>query len=239
VSMLKNIGFKVAIYVQNCYYTRVNLNPKNTNAIHDAYAMADIVLSISEDTSRYLTELLNVPVEKIQIQRYSINHQIFAPKNKKKIITYMPRKMADHSSRVIHALAEVLPINQWVIQPIHNMSEKQVAEALSESIIFLAFSEFEGLPVPPVEAALCGNFVIGYDGQGGKEYWHSPNFVKIEQGNIQEFVKCIQKRVMQIDSSFIEIDEMNSGIKRLADYFSKEQESDLIKQFINKVTRLN
>lgn len=239
ISMLKNVGFKVAIYVQNCYYTHVNLSPTNSNAIRDAYNMADIVLSISEDTSRYLTEVLNVPQDKIQIQRYSINHQLFAPKEKKKIITYMPRKMADHSTRVIHALTELLPSDKWVVKPIHNMNEQQVAEALSESIIFLAFSEFEGLPVPPVEAALCGNFVIGYDGQGGGEYWKSPNFEKVEQGNIQDFVKRIQSRVLQIDSSSIEIDEMNLGIKRLAEYFSKEQETDLINKFIKKATHLN
>ena len=82
---------------------------------------------------------------------------------------------------------------------INNLSEQRVAEELSRSIIFLAFSEFEGLPVPPVEAALSGNYVIGYDGQGGKEYWHEPNFTRIEQGDIQGFVNKIMKRISKID----------------------------------------
>ncbi len=238
-SMLKNSGFKVGIYVQNCYYTHVNLNSENKNANREAYELADIVLSISEDTSRYLINILNVPSYKIEIQRYSINHELFAPKDKRKIITYMPRKMADHSARVVNALMGCMPSNEWSIQAIHNMNEQQVAEALSHSIIFLAFSEFEGLPVPPVEAALSGNFVIGYDGQGGKEYWNSPNFQKIEQGNIQDFVLKTTECITEIERGSIKLDQVNEGIKYLANYFSKEKENQMMNNFIKKVKLLN
>ena len=238
LNMFKSSGFKVAIYVQNCYYTHVNLNTENKYAIRDAYDVADIVLSISDDTSKYLTKILGVQPEKIIIQRYSINQNLFTPKNKRNVITYMPRKMADHSARVVNALHALLPRDKWTIQEIHNMNEQQVAECLSESIIFLAFSEFEGLPVPPVEAALSGNYVIGYDGQGGKEYWKSPNFERIEQGNIQDFVDSVLKRVERIDRGEIEISEINSGIENLSQYFSKEQETNLISQFVDRAMTL-
>jgi glycosyltransferase involved in cell wall biosynthesis len=200
--------------------------------------LADIVLSISEDTSKYLVNILNVPKEKIVLQRYSINHELFRPKDKKKIITYMPRKMADHSNRVVNALKGILPSDSWSIQAIENMNEQQVADSLSRSIIFLAFSEFEGLPVPPVEAALCGNYVIGYDGQGGKEYWKYPNFQKVEQGNIQDFIEKILMRIHLIDSDDINIQEINSGINSLAEHFSNHKELELIKEFISKAINL-
>ena len=154
-SIFKQAGFRVAIYVQNCYLTHVNLNPDNFNAIQEAYKSADLVLSISQDSTEYLKEILKVPEEKILLQRYSINQDLFKIDTKQKIITYMPRKMADHSVRVVNALNNLLPSNEWKITPIHNMNEAQVAQVLSQSIIFMAFSEFEGLPVPPVEAALA------------------------------------------------------------------------------------
>ena len=93
--------------------------------------------------------------------------------------------------------AEVLNMlipKDWKIKALDAMSEYEIASHLSESIIFLAFSEFEGLPVPPVEAALSGNIVIGYHGQGGREYWTKPSFVEIEQGDIKLFVsKTIER----------------------------------------------
>jgi glycosyltransferase involved in cell wall biosynthesis len=187
LTKLKKMGFKVGIYVQNSYMTHININPSNKNEIIDAYSSADLILSISQDSSKYINKILKVPKEKILIQRYSIDHDLFKPSDKKKIISFMPRKMKDHSARVISALSQNIG-NDWKIHAIDNLKEIEVAEALSHSIIFLAFSEFEGLPVPPVEAAMCGNIVIGYHGQGGLEYWNEPVFKNIDQGNIQGFV---------------------------------------------------
>jgi hypothetical protein len=237
VTLLKEAGFKVGIYVQNCYLTHVNLNKNNINAILEAYAEADLILSISKDTSEYLIDILHVPQDKITLQRYSINHNIFSPKNKKLLISYMPRKMSDHSVRVVHSLSNIINKN-WIIQPIDNKTELEVAQILSHSIIFLAFSEFEGLPVPPVEAALCGNYVIGYHGQGGKEYWNLPNFLPVEQGNIQEFVKITLETIRFIESSSIDINSLNDGIMKLANYFSKDTELILINNLVNKVSQL-
>jgi glycosyltransferase involved in cell wall biosynthesis len=237
-NIFKNAGFKVAIYVQNCYYTHFNLNTNNSNAIQESYAAADLVLSISQDTTKYLINFLNIPNEKILLQRYSINTSLFLPATKSKIISYMPRKMSDHSSRVINILNSLLPANSWSIEQIHNMNEQQVADALARSMIFLAFSEFEGLPVPPVEAAICGNYVIGYHGQGGTEYWNSPNFQNVEQGNIQQFLSLIMNQVKLIDQGDVDHEELNSGILSLKNYFSKENEREFMQNLMIKSNEL-
>lgn len=49
------------------------------------------------------------------------------------------------------------------------------------SRIFLSFSDLEGLGLPPIEAALCGNYVIGYHGGGGREYWRAPTLSRLTQ----------------------------------------------------------
>ena len=110
----------------------------------------------------------------------------------------MPRKLAAHSLRVVSALTPLLP-SDWKILSIDNLSEDGVAEILSQSSIFMAFSEFEGLPVPPVEASLCGNYVIGYHGEGGREYWQAPNFTEVNQGDIQGFVKAVLNKVQLLE----------------------------------------
>lgn len=236
LQLLKDAGFKVGVFVQNCYLTHFNLSDQTP--VFNVYKQADLILSISEDTTKYLIDIFKVPPEKIVLQRYSINHDIFFPRQKDKLITFMPRKMSDHSTRVIHALSNLIDFNYWKIEPIHNMNESQVADKLSRSIIFLAFSEFEGLPVPPVEAALCGNFVIGYDGQGGHEYWHQPNFQKVEQGNIQHFVSATINTINSIESNSIPFDGINNGISSLASYFSKENEISMLQNFIKKIHSL-
>ena len=238
VQFFKNLGFRVAIYVQNCYFTHVNLNVNNDNAINEAYQSADIILSISQDTSDYLIKILNVPEEKIILQRYSIDYRLFRPRKKSKIITYMPRKMSQHSARVISALNMLIP-KDWKIKALDAMSEYEIASHLSESIIFLAFSEFEGLPVPPVEAALSGNIVIGYHGQGGREYWTKPSFVEIEQGDIKLFVSKTIENIDVIESNKLNIEEMNLNIEKIGKYFSKENEFSMLRNFIEKFNYIN
>ena len=234
VPMLKSLGFRVAIFVQNCYYTHVNLNHDNANAIADAYRDADLILSISQDTSEYLRNIFKVPEEKIVLQRYSIDSSLFRSQNKSKTITYMPRKMEQHSARVISAIRSLIP-KDWTINPLDKMSERQIATHLGESIIFLAFSEFEGLPVPPVEAAISGNTVIGYHGQGGREYWRAPSFIPIEQGDIQNFVKMILHMIAQIESNQLDINEVNVSMQATSEYFSKENEFRMLKSFIARI----
>jgi glycosyltransferase involved in cell wall biosynthesis len=238
VSKFKSMGFRVGIYVQNCYYTHINLDNNNENAILDAYREADLVLSISNDTSSYLRTIFKIPESKIIQQRYSINLDLFKPGNKSKIITYMPRKMGQHSARVVAALNLVLN-NDWEIRALDGMSERDIANNLSESMIFLAFSEFEGLPVPPVEAALSGNIVIGYHGQGGREYWAKPNFLEVEQGDIQEFVRKVIEVIHKFESNSLDLDAVNSSIEVIRDNFSYSNEIGLLKNLIAHIQRLS
>ena len=233
MDLLKNLGFKVAIFVQNGYYTHVNLNTNNPQGIRDAYLAADLILSISSDTSLYLEQILQVPKNKIVLQRYSVDPLIFKPHNKQKIISYMPRKMAQHSVRFVSAITPLLP-NGWTIQALDKMSESDIAHHLSQSIIFAAFSEFEGLPVPPVEAALSGNIVIGYHGQGGREYWKEPNFFAIEQGDLQAFITKTLQQVNAVESGVVNLNELNEGIRTLSQYFSKDNEKQMLQELMDK-----
>jgi glycosyltransferase involved in cell wall biosynthesis len=234
VATLKSMGFRVGIFVQNCYYTHVNLNPGNVNAIDEAYCQADLILSISKDTSKYLMDILNVPKEKIILQRYSVDSRLFKKSVKSKIITYMPRKMGQHSLRVVSVLSKLIP-SDWEIRSLDNMSESEVAKNMSESKIFLAFSEFEGLPVPPVEAAMSGNIVIGYHGQGGKEYWFEPSFVFVEQGDIQNFIKKTIDVIGKIDANEIDFNLIESSIEKIKKYFSNLNEIEMLKYLIKKI----
>jgi glycosyltransferase involved in cell wall biosynthesis len=234
VHTLKKLGFRVAIFVQNCYYTHVNLNQENSNAIKEAYEKADLILSISNDSSQYLINIFKIPAEKIILQRYSIDSNLFRPNNKSKTITYMPRKMEQHSARVVSSLNLLIP-KEWKLNAIDGLIESEVARNLSESIIFLAFSEFEGLPVPPVEASISGNIVIGYHGQGGREYWKEPNFIEVEQGNVQRFINETLTVIDKIESNLIDIDLINQGMRNLTNYFSKKNESLMLIEFANKI----
>jgi hypothetical protein len=184
-------GISYAIFVQNGYVIK---STNNDAKLLKSYKRAKFILSYSND----ITECVKLKFPKLQtkILKVSCALKIDNKKSKKKInlITYMSRKLPNHSNLVIDYLKPHLP-SGWFIKNLNNLNENQTYKFLNKSKIFLSFSSFEGLGLPPAEAALAGNYVIGYTGEGGKEYWKSPIFTKIDSGNIISFVKEILKKI--------------------------------------------
>jgi len=181
---------RYAVFVQNGYLCHPLLL-SDWAQMDAAFCGADLVLAISDDTA--LMVKLHYPgLDPARVLRgqYSVGESFLSAgrlaetPGRGRTITFMPRKMGTHALRVVFALQRHLPA-WWRIKAIHDVDEATCATMLFASSIFLAFSDFEGLPLPPLEAALAGNLVIGYTGQGALEYWDAPNFQEIHQGRLK------------------------------------------------------
>lgn len=200
-AQLRQVGISYGIFVQNGYYVfnGIGGDGKSMSALRNSYLMSTVVSSISDDTSSLLTAFVPKLAEKIHKVQYSIDDTMFAMgPEKQKVITFMPRKLPFHASITTRMLARQLPPT-WRIEPIHGLDEQGVAQLLQKSRIFMAFSEFEGCPVPPLEAAFSGNRVIGYTGQGGLEYWEDPIFTEVKSGDIMGFIRAVLDEVAHQD----------------------------------------
>tara|TARA_Y100000748_G_C15450722_1_gene470860 strand:+ start:110 stop:1147 length:1038 start_codon:yes stop_codon:yes gene_type:complete len=227
--LIKN-KIKYGIFVQNGYSIFFTSNEKK---LFKAYSKASFILSYSED----ITQCVKLSFPKLKTKIIKIKYSIDSKKHnskirKKNLITFMSRKLPQHSTQVVFFLKKHLP-NNWNIKDLNNIDEKEVYKNLCLSKIFLAFSNLEGLPLPPVEAAIAGNYVIGYTGEGGKDYWKKPIFTEIYSGDIRNFVRQVIKKVAEINS--------NNKLKQkqyrsLANNFSKENEIHHIKKFLNYIS---
>jgi hypothetical protein len=229
---LKSIGVDYGIFVQNGYLVGKNLQQSE---MAQCYQAAKLIICISEDAVRCVRAFFPEVSGKVIRVTYSVDSILFAPAEQKdNTIAYMPRKQKKHSDLLVPMLKRRLPAG-WEVTPIDGMNENQVATALSKSKIFLAFSDFEGLPLPPVEAALSGNFVIGYTGQGGKEYWHPPVFTEVQSGDIVDFLDKTLAKVQSIDTSGEKVQAGHQ--KMLRENFSREREARLLKEMLACIER--
>lgn len=195
---LHRLGVRYAIYVQNGYF----IHKGAREDLAQAYAQAHCILVVSEDAQRCVEMAFpqaHAPIHRmhcsIDAQRFFVDPSV----DKENLITYMPRKLADHSSKVLFFLREHLPPH-WRIEAIDRFGEAQVAKVLQRSRIFMSFSHFEGLGLPPLEAALCGNQVVGYTGQGGKEFWLPQAFIEIEMGDVLGYAEAVASLARQFDA---------------------------------------
>ena len=139
--------------------------------------------------------------------------------------------MPQHSNLVISYLKPHLP-KKWTLQNLHNLSNKEFISSMKKSKIFLSFSYLEGLGLPPVEAALAGNKVIGYTGEGGNEYWKKPIFTKINLGEINKFVKTIIKIIRNENFKKNYSKKQFNSLKKK---FSKENQLKNIRKFLKMI----
>tara|TARA_S200000501_G_C20868944_1_gene763368 strand:- start:1011 stop:2039 length:1029 start_codon:yes stop_codon:yes gene_type:complete len=187
-------GINYAIFVQNGYVIQ---STNNENKLFTAYKKAQFILSYSNDITKCINlKFPNLKTKIIKIS-YAIDLKKLRIKNKSNLITYMSRKLPVHSNLVVNYLKPQLPKN-WKIINLNRLTEEQTYKVLKKSKIFLSFSSFEGLGLPPAEAALAGNFVIGYTGEGGNEYWKKPIFTKINSGEITTYVNKIIKKIYEL-----------------------------------------
>lgn len=232
--MLQNLGVRYGIYVQNGYSASIPLYVGSSDDLKKAYSHAEIIMTISDDTSECIRLAFPDTADKIQRIFYSVDSYKFSPSsNKENLITYMPRKLARHSDLVKFFLERNLP-DDWRLQPIHGLNEAGVIDLMAKSKIFLSFSEFEGCPLPPVEAALAGNIVIGYTGEGAREYWKEPIFSLVNCGDVKTYanqVLCTIKRISSADSNV----ELEAARGELAIRYSTEAEQSSLKKMIDRI----
>lgn len=193
------------IYNQNAYLTFRNA-PISEGPFLAEKEKASVYLNprilgtfvVSDDTREFLR--LVFPKMAIYQIHNSVDGNIFNfQEEKKKQIAFMPRRNLEDIQNVIEMLKERNRIKDWTFYPIHDVPESKVATILKESALFLSFSNREGFGMPPAEAMACGCVVIGYHGQGGKEYIKHPYAHVIESGDVIHFVMTIEKVALDFD----------------------------------------
>jgi len=242
IEKLKNIINKYSIFVQNGYFIPDYINNHEQYLdFQKIYTKASFIIAISEDTKKMISKFFPIQTKNIIIANYSMEiSNTLSNQNttKKNIITYMPRKNYKHAQKVITGLFNQLPYS-WKIIPIYNMNSNQVGALLNSSKIFLSFESFGGKPLPPIEAAISGNYVIGYHGQGGKKYWNENIFTEIAPYDIGSFIDSIINKVNEISSKSFNTDAENKNFKdfkkNILKEFSNENENISVAQIIKKI----
>ena len=226
--LLINNKIPYAIFVQNGYALD---STNNFKILDEAYKHAKLILSVSDDTTKMINHVYGRFSKDILKMNLAIgSDKIKKNLKKQNLITYMPRKLPIHSQKLIFLLRNKLPRN-WKIKALANISDFEFYNFLRRSKLFLSFSYMEGLGAPPIEAAKEGNKVIGYTGEGGKDYWKKPIFTEIPNGNLDLFMKEIMQFIKSKKSHSLFFEQRIKLLKK----YSNKSELKSLKLFINKI----
>jgi glycosyltransferase involved in cell wall biosynthesis len=115
-------------------------------------------------------------------------------------IAYMKRRRSDEAAQVLKLLELRGALEGWEVVTIHGRTEREAAELLRSSQVFLSFSRLEGFGLPPLEALASGCLVVGFDGFGGRELFQPPFATSIEDGDVVAFARAVEDVIHRIDA---------------------------------------
>ncbi len=127
----------------------------------------------------------------------SIDPVLFNPGNcpRDRRIAYMPRRGFADAEQVLHMLRGRGALDGWEVVPLHGLPHAEVAKQLRTTRIFLAFSYQEGFGLSAAEAMACGNYVVGYHGFGGREFFCPEFSAPVETGDVLSFARAVEDAV--------------------------------------------
>lgn len=222
-------GIKKVIFNQNAYYSFKGYGLNNDPLI--PYLHNDFIgtIVVSKDSREYLNYVF--PDHQIFRLHNSINPAIFSfTSQKKKQICFPTRKHPDEIEQVLNIIKFKGLLNGYAVKAINNKTEKEVAEILRESLLYLSFGYPEGCPLSVAEAMACGCLVIGYHGFGGKELMDPRFSFPIDPGDVIAFAKAVEgviKAVNDLPGYYQEQTRQASTF--IAEHYSPEiEEAELL-----------
>jgi hypothetical protein len=187
-------GVRQVIYNQNAYLTLDALAARGPSAAAPYVANPDLgaVAVVSADNAELLRYAF--PAAPIRRVRHgldpALHHPAAAPAGRR--IAYMPRRRPEEAAQVLGLLRMRGALEGWEVVAIEGRSEREVAEILRGSRIFLSFSEREGFGLPPCEALACGCLVVGFDGFAGREFFRPPFALTVADGDVAAFARELE-----------------------------------------------
>lgn len=187
------------------------------------------VITVSKDNQEYLQKIFpDLPILRIT---NSFDSHLFGKTemSKKKKICFNTSKNQNDLLQILNILKLKDTFKDWTLVPIQNMSQREVAKELRESLLFMNFCYQEGFSLPPLEAMACGCVVVGYHGQAAKEFLHEPFAFPIESGNVMQYVETLEQIAKQYEANpknILQIGESASNYVSKA-YNSEIEERDI------------
>jgi glycosyltransferase involved in cell wall biosynthesis len=92
--------------------------------------------------------------------------------------------------------------------------------------------------LPPAEAMSAGCVVVGYTGVGGKEYFDAEVGFPIEDGNIKEYVLCVEAVAERCRTGSAEIASMRrKASARIRERYGRQSHVDQVQKVFSDLSK--
>ncbi len=199
----------------------------------DHYTHREVVSIVTVSEHGRSFSSMAYPGKRVERIHLAMDHALFSPLVKRRQIAYMPRKGAKDITIVLNALRSRGSLDGWDVIEIHSVAITEVAETLGRSSHFFTASTREGFGLPPLEAMSAGCLVVGYHGQGGREYFDPAHCFPVPPDDLEAFVHRAEESLKLFDEEREAANEMAATARATArvTYTRSREEADVVRIF--------
>jgi glycosyltransferase involved in cell wall biosynthesis len=113
---------------------------------------------------------------------------------------------------------------------IDGLTDREVADRLRQSAVFLSLAYHEGFGLPAAEAMACGAYVVGFDGFGGREFFRSEFCSPVAAGDVMSFACTLEEVLKRRTSEPGWCEERGAAAARFiaAEYSPERERADVV-----------
>lgn len=190
------------IFNQGAYHTfdHIPYPPPRPGGPYSAAPNVVAILTVSQDSAALLSYAF--PAVPVHTARSVVDSRLFHPQVTPpgRRMAYMPRRRPQERAHLLHLLHAHGVLDGWELVAIDGRTEAQTAEMMRSSAIFLSFSEREGFGLPPAEAMASGCYVVGFAGQGGRDYFDPDYCTPVPDSDVLAFAEAVEDAVRRYDT---------------------------------------
>lgn len=154
--------------------------------------------------SEHSTEMLRYAAPAVEVVRLhnSLDPRRFflgSPPARRRI-AFMPRGNEEEARQVLGILRGRDLLQGWEVVALESLTEREVAEQLRETTVFLGLAYHEGFGLPAAEAMACGAYVVGFHGFAGREYFRPEFSSPVDPGDVLGLARALEQVISNEDA---------------------------------------
>jgi glycosyltransferase involved in cell wall biosynthesis len=195
------------------------------------------IMVVSEHSRSLLRHAFDRPTHRIYL---CVDPALFHPPDRPngRVLSYMPRRGQADAENVLHILRGRGVLTDWSVAALDGLTQDEVALRLRRSTIFLSTPYQEGFGLPAAEAMACGNFVIGFHGFGGREFFDPESSNPVPAGDLLGMALAVERALAheRVDPGWCWTRGVQAA-KRILTEYSPERERTSLLAFYETLAR--
>jgi hypothetical protein len=195
-------AIRVVMFNQGAYHTfdHIPFDGTEPGAPYTQIPNLVAMVTVSEDSAHLLR--YTFPQFDIKQVRQFIDGNRFYPGERPggRRIAFMPRRRHAEREQLLHVLRSRGVLKGWELVPIDGRSEDETADLLRSCALFLSFSEREGFGLPPAEAMASGCYVVGFTGNGGRDYFDPAYCTPVPESDLRAYAIAVEEAIQRYEA---------------------------------------